>query len=126
MRGILQNKFPTINNVVDTCNLVSVKSQIPIGVFDRDKIIGDVILRLATVGDKFTPIGKTKPIDIQNGVPVLEDSERTISIPGVRNSNVTKITKHTKNLQLFSWGVEETPVETVIGVLEEAKRRVLS
>ena len=60
-------------------------------------------MRLAKKGESFTPIGKTKPMAIPEGVPILEDQEKIISIPGVRDSNSTKITKHTKNLLLVSW-----------------------
>ncbi len=119
-RGILQGKFPTINNVVDACNIVSVISQIPIGVFDSDKITGNINLRLSTEGDEFTPIGKTKPSKITKGVPILQDEVRIISIPGVRDSNETKITKHTKNLLLISWGIKEIPADMLETVLEEA------
>lgn len=123
-RGILQGKFPTINSVVDSCYLVSVKSQLPIGVFDSDRIKGDIILRLAKEGDQFIPIGKNKPADIQEGIPILEDQERIISIPGVRDSNETKITKHTKNLLLFSWGNKDIPVKSLKRVLNEASHLI--
>lgn len=124
VRGILQGKFPTINNVVDSCNLVSVVSQIPIGVFDADQIAGNVTLRLAEEGDEFTPIGKTKPTPIQTSIPILEDQEKIISIPGVRDSNLTKITKHTKNLLLFSWGNKAIPPDSLKTVLNEAKHLI--
>ena len=126
VRGILQGKFPTINSVVDACNLVSVMSQLPLGVFDRDKITGAVTLRLAKKGESFTPIGKTKPMAIPEGVPILEDQERIISIPGVRDSNPTKITKHTTNLLLVSWGNKDIPVDSVKTVLTEAARLIKS
>ena len=119
-RGILQGKFPTISNVVDACNVVSVISQIPIGVFDSDKITGNIKLRLAKEGESFTPIGKTKPSNIPEGVPILQDKAQIISIPGVRDSNETKITKHTKNLLLISWGNNDIPPESLKTVLNEA------
>jgi DNA/RNA-binding domain of Phe-tRNA-synthetase-like protein len=126
VRGILKGKFPTINSVVDACNLVSVMSQLPLGVFDSDKIAGDIILRLAKKDESFTPIGKTKPTPIPEGVPILEDQEKIISIPGVRDSDATKITKHTRNLILFSWGNKVIPVDSVKTVLNEAAHLIKS
>ena len=124
VRGILQGKFPTISNVVDACNLVSVRTLIPIGVFDGDQIVGDVTLRLAVAGDEFIPIGKNKPIAIDENTPVLEDAERIISCIGVRDSNETKITKHTQNLLIFSWGNANVPRDVVCGALESAASTV--
>ena len=121
-RGILQGRFPSINNVVDTCNLISVKKLIPIGVFNSDAIKGDVTLRLAEEGDTFTPIGKTKTVKIEPSTPILEDDERIISSIGVRDANETKITRNTKNLTLFSWGNSEVPRNHVSETLKETAK----
>ncbi|MCW4013369.1 MAG: phenylalanine--tRNA ligase beta subunit-related protein [Candidatus Bathyarchaeota archaeon] len=124
LRGILQGKFPTISNVVDACNLVSVRTLVPIGVFDSDLVVGDVTLRLAEAGDAFIPIGKTKPVNIDLNTPILEDAERIISCIGVRDSNETKITKHTENLLIFSWGNKEIPREKINETLQEAEKLI--
>ncbi len=124
VRGILQGKFPTISNVVDACNLVSVRTLVPIGVFDNDRIIGDVTLRLAVEGDEFIPIGKNKALGIDENTPILEDAERIISCIGVRDSNETKITKHTKNILIFSWGNQEAPREKIKETLGEAAKQI--
>lgn len=124
VRGILQGKFPTISNVVDACNLLSVRTLIPIGVFDSDKIVGDVVLRLANLGDEFIPIGKTKPIGIEPNIPILEDEARIISCIGVRDSNETKITKHTENLLIFSWGNETISNDMVKNTLQIASETI--
>ncbi len=126
IRGVFQGKLPTINSVVDACNLVSVMSQLPLGVFDSDKIIGDITLRLAKKGESFKPLGKNKQTPIPEGIPILEDQEKIISIPGVRDSNATKITKHTRNLLLISWGNKDIPVDSVKTVLNEASRLIKS
>jgi len=124
VRGILQGKFPTISNVVDACNLVSVRTLVPIGVFDNDRIIGDVTLRLAVEDDEFIPIGKNKALGIDENTPILEDAERIISCIGVRDSNETKITKNTKNLLIFSWGNQEAPREKIKETLGEAAKQI--
>lgn len=126
VRAILQGKFPTINSVVDACNLVSVMSQLPLGVFHSDKIAGDLTLRLAKKEESFTPIGKTKPTALPEGVPILEDKEKIISIPGVLDSNATKITKHTRKLLLVSWGNKDIPVSSVKTVLYKESRLIKS
>jgi DNA/RNA-binding domain of Phe-tRNA-synthetase-like protein len=125
-RGILKGRFPSINNIVDTCNLVSVKNLIPIGVFDSDAIKGDVTLRLAVKGDTFIPIGKTSASRIEPKVPILEDSERIISSIGVRDANETKITRNTENLTLFSWGNNMVPRDLVQETLDEAAQAIKS
>ena len=72
VRGILKHRFPTVNSVVDVANLVSIKHLVPIGLFDLDKINGNLELTLAVSGDQFIPIGKDKPVKLLPGTPHIE------------------------------------------------------
>lgn len=50
--------FPRINGVVDVINWTSVETQMSFGVYDLDKIQGDVTLRLGRDGEEYAGIRK--------------------------------------------------------------------
>lgn len=69
-----------INTVVDLMNLVSIESRQSLGVYDRDRIVGDAILmRVAAAGETYRGIGK----DVLNleGLPVYVDAEGPFGSP---------------------------------------------
>ena len=105
IRRILRGKgIPLINNVVDIGNIVSIKTLIPIGIYDLDKISGDyVILRYSRDGEVFHPIGG-EPYQL-SGEPCISDSEKIIHVYPHRDSEITKVTWDTKNLLIISCGV---------------------
>ncbi len=88
------NKLYRINNVVDLGNILSLYTRKSIAVLDRDKIDGDVLIRLGKETDDYQGIGRGS-LNITN-IPLYEDSigpfgsvtsdtERTMIIPGTRN-----------------------------------------
>jgi len=119
LRGVLKERFLTINSAVDASNVVSVEKMIPIGTFDGDRVEGGVTLRLAGESDEMTPIGKDKPQRIQAGIPVLCDRSRVFSMVGVRDSRHTMIRHETQNILLFSWGTGEVDRSIVESALDE-------
>jgi DNA/RNA-binding domain of Phe-tRNA-synthetase-like protein len=50
--------FPRINGVVDVINWTSVETQLSFGVYDLDKIQGDVTLRIGRDGEEYAGIRK--------------------------------------------------------------------
>ncbi|MBN2335586.1 hypothetical protein JXL21_08495 [Candidatus Bathyarchaeota archaeon] len=120
VRGILRERFPTINSAVDASNVVSAETLIPIGLFDRDSIVGASTLRVSGEGESFTPIGKKKPMSLTAGMPILEDEEKIYSTIGVRDSEATKVTHGTRSLALFSWGTSQVPEHTIEDALRKA------
>ncbi len=53
--------FPRVNSLVDVANAMSVQLQVPVGLYDLEKIRGDeLILRLGTEGETYTGIGKER------------------------------------------------------------------
>ena len=91
-----------------------------------DKIEGDIELRLSKKGDKYTPIGKDKPQEIEQNVPILEDRSKIISIVGVRDSIDTMVTENSKNLLLVSWGASEIDEIEVESILERCAELIKS
>jgi len=124
-RGILKGRFPQINSVVDSANIVSVSNLIPIGIFDYGRIVGDVELRLAQSGDKFIPIGKDKPISLSPGTPILVDNEGIFSAVGSRDSVRTMIIGGTQTILAFSWGIQGVEPNLVSDVLNKCAEEIL-
>lgn len=118
-RGLLRARFPRINSVVDAGNVVSVKYLVPIGLFDLDRIVGEVELALAGDGERMVPIGKGKPVKLQPGTPVLRDAEGVFSAVGSRDSARTMITARTDGVLVFSWGMSGVELALVSSALDE-------
>jgi len=119
VRGILKHRFPTVNSVVDAANLVSIKHLVPIGLFDLDKMTGNLELTLTGPGDQFIPIGKDKPVKLAPETPVLKDGDGIFSAVGSRDSKRTMISDTTRNVLVFSWGIEGVDPALVSQVLDE-------
>jgi DNA/RNA-binding domain of Phe-tRNA-synthetase-like protein len=51
--------LPRINSLVDLANALSVQLQVPVGLYDLDKVKGDeLVIRLGAEGEGYTGIGK--------------------------------------------------------------------
>ena len=94
LRRILSGKsFPQIGAVVDVINLASVESRLPVGLYDRANVQGDVLFRAGRAGETYKGIGK---YDLNlEGLPVFcdtlgphgsptSDSERTMVTPATK------------------------------------------
>jgi DNA/RNA-binding domain of Phe-tRNA-synthetase-like protein len=59
LRRVLKgDPLPRINALVDVCNWCSAEFQLPYGLYDRDRIDGDVQLRLGVEGESYAGIRK--------------------------------------------------------------------
>jgi len=115
-RRILQEKsIPRVNTLVDSYNLASIKTGIPMGAFDLDRLDGALTLRFAD-GEEFLGIGMEEPIVLRD-VLVVSDEKKLIAMYPYRDADTTKITLRTKNVFLLVCGVPGIDEEK----LEEAK-----
>src|SRR5207253_11088335 len=107
LRRVVAGKgLPQINAVVDVINLVSVESRLPIGLYDLEHIVGDIVFRAGREGETYKGIGK---YDLNlEGLPIFcdaagphgsptSDSERTM---------VTAATKHVLGIIISFGGAE--------------------
>ena len=51
-------KLPRVNSLVDVANVVSLRLQVPVGLYDLDRVQGDLTLRLGRPEESYTGIGK--------------------------------------------------------------------
>ena len=53
--------LPRVNSLVDVANALSVQLQVPVGLYDLDKVKGDeLVVRLGAQGESYTGIGKER------------------------------------------------------------------
>jgi DNA/RNA-binding domain of Phe-tRNA-synthetase-like protein len=53
--------LPRVNSLVDVANAMSVQLQVPVGLYDLDKVKGDeLVVRLGVEGETYTGIGKER------------------------------------------------------------------
>jgi len=118
LRRVLQNKsIPSINNVVDAGNIVSLATLIPIGLYDADVVEGNIVLRFSRKNEYFVPIGGRQEF-VNEGQPVLSDEKRIIHLYPHRDSSETMITQRTRNVIVLSLGVPGVDKELINDALE--------
>jgi DNA/RNA-binding domain of Phe-tRNA-synthetase-like protein len=83
--------LPRINSLVDVCNWCSLEFQLPYGLYDLDRIEGDVELRLGREGEQYAGIRKDE-VHVAGRLTLADrlgpfgnpssDSARTMVVPG--------------------------------------------
>lgn len=96
LRRILAGKgLPQINAIVDIINLVSAESRLPIGLYDRARVTGEVVFRAGRAGETYKGIGK---YDLNlEGLPVFCDTIGPHGSP-TSDSERTMVTDQTKQV----------------------------
>jgi DNA/RNA-binding domain of Phe-tRNA-synthetase-like protein len=97
-----EQRFPRVNAVVDTCNVVSLWSGLPISVVDVDRLEGALVIRVAPAGTSyvFNPSGQLMDA---SGLVSLWD-ERGPSGTAVKDAQRTKTQGDSRNVLAIVWG----------------------
>jgi DNA/RNA-binding domain of Phe-tRNA-synthetase-like protein len=102
-----EDRFPRINALVDTCNVVSLHSGLPISLVDIDKLEGALAIRVAPPGTTyvFNPAGQV--IDA-GGLVCLYDAQGPSGSP-VKDAQRTKTDDDTRCTLSIVWGTRALP-----------------
>ena len=92
-----------------------------LGLFDADKIDGEIFLRYSTTDDEYLPYGSTKPQKIKEGVPILQDSKKIFAVIGVKDSIETSVDENTENVLVVSWGSSSDDKKKIKKVFTDLK-----
>ncbi len=95
VRRLLKGKgLYRINNVVDYGNLVSAKFHIPMGLYDLDKVKGDIFIDTGKEGESY--VGISKPQIRATGKIILRDNEGVFGNPTADSARtaIQPVTKH--------------------------------
>ncbi len=106
-----EERFPHINALVDTCNVVSLHAGLPISLVDVDKLRGALAIRVAPPGTTyvFNPAGQV--IDA-GGLVCLYDEEGPSGSP-VKDAQRTKTDDDTRCTLSIVWGTRALPGRAV-------------
>jgi DNA/RNA-binding domain of Phe-tRNA-synthetase-like protein len=96
LRRVVQGKgLYRISNVVDVCNLCSIETGWPFGLYDRANVAPPIVMRLGQNGESYEGIGKqTWHLA---GRPILVDARGPFGCP-ISDSTRTMITESTRSL----------------------------
>jgi len=110
-----------IHNVVDVINLVSLRTLLPIGLYDAAKLRPPLVLRRGAPGEAYDGIGKEQ-LNL-DGLPVLADAEGPFGSP-TSDSRRTMVTEATAEVLAVVFGVTgRAELEPAMEMLADLLRR---
>lgn len=113
--------LPRINSMVDVCNWCSFEFQLPYGLYDADRIIGDVVLRLGADGESYHGIRKD---DVHVGGRIaLADAAGPFGNP-TSDSARTMVTTATSRAWLVVFAPRDVEAGRLTHVLNETSGRM--
>ena len=107
LRRVVQNRsLPKVNKLVDAVNLASLSTQCPMGVYDWDKIVPPVLVRIGRPEESFAGISG-EPISIEGRI-ALVDGEGLFGNPS-HDSARALVTLGTVRALVVAWASAEMP-----------------
>jgi DNA/RNA-binding domain of Phe-tRNA-synthetase-like protein len=118
LRRALGDRFPAINNLVDSCLLASVEHFVSGGVYDVLKLKGDARTTLAGEGEKPFELIDGRKLAPRQGEVILRDDQKIISAYTLGDSKLAKITHETSTALVVLWNAPGVPRENVEATIE--------
>jgi len=115
-RAVRGKPLPRVNTLVDAMNLVSLQLQCPLGVYDWDRIVPPVIVRIGRPDEGYEGISGD-PLRL-DGRLVLGDGEGLFGNPS-HDSSRTRVTESTVRALIVAWAPAEAPNSFLESVLSE-------
>jgi DNA/RNA-binding domain of Phe-tRNA-synthetase-like protein len=114
--------LPRINTLVDICNWCSAEFQLPYGLYDRDRLKGDVQLRAGQPGEEYAGIRK-EAVHL-DGRPTLADQSGAFGNP-TSDSSRSMVTASTTRALIVIFVPREVPRTALERVLDVTAERAL-
>ncbi len=122
LRRVLQGKgLPVVLPAVDVCNLCSLESQIPLGLYDRDLVRGTIRVRVGKPGEGYAGIRKQR-VNL-GGRLMLADESGAFGAP-TSDSLHTAVTATTTRLLVVLFCPPERAAGDLSGALERIADRL--
>jgi DNA/RNA-binding domain of Phe-tRNA-synthetase-like protein len=115
--------LPRINSLVDICNWCSLEFQLPYGLYDLERIEGDVILRLGTDGESYAGIRKDE-VHVAGRI-ALADARGPFGNPS-SDSARTMVTDAATRALMIVFAPAEVPLVRLEHILEISSARTLA
>ena len=107
VRAASEGHLGSINAAVDTCNVVSLHSGVPVSVVDLDLVAPPLRVALAAEGASYAFNAAGQVIDVA-GLPCLHDAEGPCA-NAVKDAQRTKTSATTRRTLSLVWGTVEAP-----------------
>lgn len=118
--ALKRGELPEINNLVDSYNLVSVRTLCSLGAHDLDRLALPVTLRLLTGSETFTPLGSNRPEQITPGqFGYVDAANRVLCRLDVLQADFSLVTAATQNALLIVEGTTTHAPQTLRQALDE-------
>lgn len=114
--------LPRINTLVDLCNWCSAEFQLPYGLYNRERLRGDMVLRRGQPGEEYR--GIRKDVIHLEGRPTLVDAEGPFGNP-TSDSARTMVTPATTRALIVVFVPREVPRTAIERVLDITAERAL-
>lgn len=124
-RALRTSIIPLINSIVDLGNVASIKTMIPIGIYDLDQSSPPLILRRAHQGEVFHPIGGNPETLMGNEIVLADSTNRIMHVFPHRDSTLTMVREHTKNILIIACGVKGVDESRVQEAVDLASRLIM-
>jgi DNA/RNA-binding domain of Phe-tRNA-synthetase-like protein len=113
-RTLNRQGIPRINSAVDAANLISLRYLIPVGLYDRDKIEGDVLLRLGRAGESYQRIGSGR-LNLEGRIGLFDRKGGFGNPTGdSRRTSVSALTTSLLFVGFFPVGVDSEDIREMI------------
>ncbi len=119
-RVVRGDALPRINTLVDICNWCSLELQLPYGLYDLDRIDGDITLRLGRAGEEYPGIRKDA-VHVADRL-TLADSQGAFGNP-TSDSARTMVTPVTRNALAVIFAPRDLGRATVESALQLTSQR---
>lgn len=118
-------QIPSINNIVDLANAVSIKYVLPIGAHDIDLAGGDITVRFSKDGDTFIPFGAREAETVEAGELVYAAGSNIKTRRWIwRQSELGKITEKSTNIFFPIDGFAGANKDAVLEARDELAREL--
>jgi len=125
LRRALDDRFPAINNLVDSCLLTTAEHWVAAGVYDVEKIKGEARTALAEKTDPFELIDGRK-LGPKLDEVILRDDRRVLAAYTLGDAKAAMIAQKTSNALIVVWnapGITRDRVEAAVNSLAAYARR---
>ena len=118
-RVLSGGKLPSINNIVDSNNVMSLRHLLPIGIYDASKLEGDLTVRIAKERESISKIGGKIEV-LKGNELVVSDKKKIIGLGyASSDSDMTKVSPATRTLSILVYGAPDISTQAGQACLEE-------
>jgi DNA/RNA-binding domain of Phe-tRNA-synthetase-like protein len=103
-----QNYIPSVHSAIDLNNFFSLRFEVPIGIYDRENLSGDVTIKIGEAADEY--IGLNGRINSMQNMITSIDQKGPFGSPFV-DSERTKVTEDTKDALQIIYFSPSTSIE---------------